>query len=404
MGVSTPPPPGDDPHADASWREPEAEIVLEQARAAAAGGDLPRARSLAGGLLRRDSLSDAEQVEAWDLRLEIAVIAGERDGADDAVDELAARLPLSQVRQRIRMLWVRHRPDVEWENALLARAEESATATETSREAPDDGGALLGSRYRARPSVDSHAAPDADPPPPQGSVLRLLAAIERDEDGDEDGADDVGTADPDSVRLFTEGPPLYSADELRSPVDGARAAALIREEEDGNALPLLTDTDLGAQSPRDIHRVVAEHPGVSGRDLLRRYALAQARRTSPADLQHSYDVAVDFFGQGRFEEAAHLLLPVATIDNPERLGALELLARSLFELGRLPQAEAYLKEGVPVEGRITDPAYAPLFYWLGRICEEKDDAGSAIEYYASAVKLAPEIVEAKRRLQVLLAL
>jgi tetratricopeptide (TPR) repeat protein len=400
MGVSTPTPPGDDPHAEAYWSDASTEVLLEQARAAAAGGDLPRARSLADGLLRRE-LGDAEQVETWDLRLEIAVLAGDHDEADEAVDQLAARLPLAQARQRIRMLWVRHRADVTWEIALLARAEASAGAAVPAPLPDESEGALLGSRYRMRPGSDV-AGDQGDPPPPAGSVRRLLEAL-GDEDDDEGG--DAGEPDPDSVRLFTDGPPLYEADELRSPVEGARAAALIREDEDGgDSLPLLADTELASRSPQEIHRVVAEHPGASGRDLLRRYAMEQARLTSPAELQHTYDMAVEIFGQERYEEAAHLLLPVATVDNPERLGALELLARALFELGRLPQAEAYLKEAVPVVARITDASYGPLFYWLGRIREEKDDPGSAMEYYASAVKLAPEIVEARRRLQALIAL
>lgn len=401
MGVSTPTPPGDDPHADAYWAEAAPEVLLEQARAAAAGGDLPRARSLADGLLRRE-LGDAEQVETWDLRLEIAVLADDHDEADEAVDQLAARLSLAQVRQRIRMLWVRHRADVTWEIALLGRAEASAGAAAPAPVPDESDGALLGSRYRMRQGSD--VAGDQVDPPPAGSVRRLLEALGDEEDDDGEGAD-AGAPDPDSVRLFTDGPPLYEADELRSPVEGARAAALVREDEDGgDSLPLLADTELASRSPQEIHRVVAEHPGASGRDLLRRYAMEQARLTSPAELQHSYDMAVEFFGQERYEEAAHLLLPVATVDNPERLGALELLARALFELGRLPQAEAYLKEAVPVEVRITDPSYGPLFYWLGRIREERDDPGSAMEYYASAVKLAPEIVEARRRLQALIAL
>lgn len=64
-------------------------------------------------------------------------------------------------------------------------------------------------------------------------------------------------------------------------------------------------------------------------------------------MQHSYDLAVELFGQGRYEETAHLLVPVAT--NPERLGGPELLARSLFELGWLPQAEA-IPEGSDSQG------------------------------------------------------
>lgn len=121
-------------------------------------------------------------------------------------------------------------------------------------------------------------------------------------------------------------------------------------------------------------------------------------------MQHSYDLALEIFGQGGYEEAAHLLLPVATVENPERVGALEMLARSLFELDRLPQAEAYLKEAVPRGRGLGDPAYAPLFFWLGKISEHNGDPGAAIDYYTSAVRLDPELVEAKRRLHVLLRL
>ena len=398
MGVSAPTPPGDDPHAAASWTETPADVLLEQARAAVSGGDLPRARSLAESLRRREALSAADQADTWGLCLEIAVLDGEHGDADAAVDELAARLPIAQVRQRIRMVWVRHQADVSWEISLLARAEASAGAhAPPPAPEPEADGTLLGSRYRSRSAGDPGG--NGAEPPPEGSVLRLLEAI-----GDDDD-EDPGEPDRESVRLFTEGGPLYQPDELRGAVEGARAAALVREEEDDDgALPLLADTELAARSPDEIHRIVADHPGTSGRDLLRRYALEQARRTTPEELQHSYDMALEFFGQERYEEAAHLLLPVATVDNPERIGALELLARALLELGRIVQAEAYLKEAVPVDGRITDPSYAPLFYWLGRISEEKDDPGSAIEYYASAVKLAPDLVEAKRRLHVLLAL
>lgn len=393
MGVSAPTPPGDDPHAAASWAGSPVDVLLEQARAAASGGDLPRARELAESLLRRDSLPDADQAETWALMLEIAVLGGHREDADVAVDELAALLPIALVRQRIRMVWVRHQADVTWEIALLERAEAGADG-EAPPTAPEADGTLLGSRYRGRPGGDPD---DNGGVPPAGSVLRLLEAIGSD---DEEGP---GEPDEESARLFREGA-LYEPDELRGAVDGARAAALVREEDDGEALPLLVDADLTERSPEEIHRIVADHPGTSGRDLLRRYALEQARLTEPAELQHSYDMALEFFGQEQYQEAAHLLLPVATIENLERIGAVELLARASFELGRLVQAEAYLKEAVPLEGRITDPAFAPLFYWLGRIREERDDPGSAVEYYASAVKLAPDLVEAKRRLQVLLAL
>jgi tetratricopeptide (TPR) repeat protein len=371
MGVS-PTPPGDDLLADASWTETPVEVLLEQARAAAAGGDLPRARVLVESLRRRASLSDEEQVETWTLQLETAVLDGRHGEAEEAVDALARQLPRTDVRQVIRMLWVRHGLDIAWETELLDRADANANA------------------------VESESVTAADPPPAP-SVLQLLAAIAADEN------DDVGPPDPESVRLFTEGPPLYTAEEIRSPVDGKRAAALIDEYE-GDALPLLVDANLETIPAEEIHRVVADHPGIDGRELLRRYVQAQARLTSPQDLAHSYDVGLDLFGQDRFEEAAHLLLPVAMHENPERLGALELLTRSLFELDRLDQAEAYLREAIPVTGFITDPAYAPLFYWLGRISEGRDAPGPAIEYYAATVRLDPDVVEAKSRLQVLLGL
>jgi tetratricopeptide (TPR) repeat protein len=302
---------------------------------------------------------------------------------------------------------VRHRADVTWEHALLERAEVAAAGRHRGREAqpPEPDAPLTGTRYqrprggRSAPALAGGASGGDGAPAP--SVLRLLEAI-----GVDDEADDPGLPDPESAALFREdGPPLYDVDELRAPVDEEQVRALLADEPDnGEGLPLLEGIELAGRSPVEIHRIVAEHPGASGRDLLRRYAVEQARRTSPEELQHSYDMAVEFFGQEQYEEAAHLLLPVATVENAERIGALELLARSLFELDRLPQAEAYLKEAVPARRQITDPAYAPLFYWLGKISEEKHDPGWAIDYYTSAVKLAPDLVEAKRRLHVLLAL
>ena len=407
MGVSSPTPPGEDPHAGAAWAETPADVLLEQARTAAAGGDLPRARGLVESVLRRRSLTDGDAADAWDLALEVAVLDGRPDEADHAVDQLAARLPIGEVRQRIRMVWVRHQADVTWENALLQRAESAAAGGR--REAGADADLPLTETRYQRPrrgreaGAQSSAPAGDDPPAPAPSVLRLLDAIGADDDDEED----AGLPDAESAALFYEGgPPLYETDELRAPVDEEQVRALVADtaDDDADALPLLEGTELAGRSPEEIHRIVADHPGASGRDLLRRYALEQARRTSPEELQHSYDMALEFFGQEQYEEAAHLLLPVATVENPERLGALELLARSLFELDRLPQAEAYLKEAVPVGRQITDPAYAPLFYWLGKISEEKHDPGGAIDYYTSAVKLAPDLVEAKRRLHVLLAL
>lgn len=406
MGVSSPTPPGEDPHAGAAWAETPAEVLLEQARTAAAGGDLPRARALVESVQRRGSLTDGEVADAWELALEVAVLDGRPDEADHAVDQLAARLPIGEVRQRIRMVWLRHQADVTWENALLQRAE-SAAAGGVREAAADPDLPLMETRYQ-RPRRGTGALPSAaagdDAPAPAASVLRLLDAIGTD---DEEEVVDAGLPDAESAALFYEGgPPLYETDELRAPIDEEQVRALVAEarDDDADALPLLEGTELAGRSPEEIHRIVADHPGASGRDLLRRYALEQARRTSPEELQHSYDMALELFGQEQHEEAAHLLLPVATLENPERLGALELLARSLFELDRLPQAEAYLKEAVPVGRQIADPAYAPLFYWLGKISEEKHDPGGAIDYYASAVKLAPDLVEAKRRLHVLLAL
>lgn len=408
MGVSSPTSPGDDPHAGDAWAETPVEVLLEQAQGAAAGGDLPRARGLVEGVLRRPSLDGAEAADAWELSLEVAVLSGSHDVADRAVDRLATLLPIGEARQRIRMVWVRHQADVTWENGLLERAE--AAAAEARREDASGSGSeaqLTGTRYqRSRRGGERDAAAVAGglDPAPAASVLRLLEAIGA---ADDDEPGDPGVPDPESAALFYEGgPPLFGTDELRSPLDEEEVRALLEDPpggEDG-ALPLLEGTELAGRSPEEIHRIVAEHPGASGRDLLRQYALEQARRTSPEELQHSYDMAVEFFGQEQYEEAAHLLLPVATVENPERIGALELLARALFELDRLPQAEAYLKEAVPAGRQITDPSYAPLFYWLAKISEEKHELGEAARYYVSALQLAPDLVEAKRRLSALLAL
>ena len=77
MGVSPPPPPGEDPHAGHAWAETPVDILLEQAQGAAAGGDLPRARGLLEGVLRRP-LGAREEADAWDVALEIAVLCGAR--------------------------------------------------------------------------------------------------------------------------------------------------------------------------------------------------------------------------------------------------------------------------------------------------------------------------------------
>jgi tetratricopeptide (TPR) repeat protein len=381
MGLSAPMPPGEDPHAGAAWAHTRVDVVLAQAQGAAAGGDLPRARELAGSVLRRPELVPADLADAWALHLEIAVLEGDETAAAEAVDQLAARVPIGDVRQRVRMVWVRHRGDVGWENRLLERAERTAGAADRQS------------------SLE---------PRPDAAVRALLEAIRVDEDESDADAmgpgEDVGEPDPEALRLFAEGG-LFEPDELRSPLAPEHVESLLADPDDtGSDLPLLDGASLAERSADEVHRLVASHPGASGRDLLRRYAAEQAGRTSREELQHSYDLALEIFGQGGYEEAAHLLLPVTTIENPERVGALELLARSLFELDRLPQAEAYLKEAVPRGRDLGDPGYAPLFFWLGKISEHNGDSGAAIDYYTSAVRLDPELVEAKRRLHVLLRL
>lgn len=375
MGLSAPMPPGDDPHAGAAWADTPVDVVLAQAQGAAAGGDLPRASELASSVLRRPGVGSADLADAWALQLEIAVLEGDETAAAEAVDQLAVCAPIGDVRQRVRMVWVRHRGDVGWENRLLERAERASGA-------------------------DRPSSPE---PQPDASVRALLDAIRVDVDDADCLDEEMGQADPEALRLFAEGG-LFEPDELRSPLAPEQVEALLEDSEEGSELPLLDGASLATRSPDEVHRLVASHPGASGRDLLRRYAAEQAGRTSKEELQHSYDLALEMFGHGAYEEAAHLLLPVATIENPERVGALELLARSLFELDRLPQAEAYLKEAVPRGRGLSDPAYAPLFFWLGKISEHNGDSGAAIEYYTSAVRLDPELVEAKRRLHVLLKL
>jgi len=389
MGVSPPSPQGSDPRAGAGWAETPVDVLLDHAEHALSGGDLPRARTLLNNLLAKP-LAVREAVDCWELALRIEVEAGDHAAADRAVVELARRIPIGDIRQRIRKLWLGRPPNVAWENELLDRAEEACAAN-----APASAASAVAAR-----EPDSAAGDDDDGEAPGPAVLQLLDALRRD-DGDED--EDVGVPDPDAARLFYDDRP-YPPEMLRTPVEAEDVQALLAEDGGGDVLPLLDGTELVGRSPGEIHRVVAEHPGASGRELLRRYAAEQARLTTPDELQHSYDMGLELFGQEQFEEAAHLLLPVAMLPNPERLGALELLARALFALDRLPQAEAYLKEAVPSGRRVTEPAYAPLFYWLGMIAEERGDPGMALDYYTTAVKLQPDIVEAKRRLRAILAL
>lgn len=380
MGLSSAQHPAEDPHAAASWAEAAADLLLEQAKEAASGGDVPRARSLVESVLRRSSLRPHEEADAWDLALEIAVLCGDAHGADEAVDQLSARLPVGEVRQRIRMAWMSHPADVAWENALLERAESAVRGAGRAADRP------------------------ADEPGPEPSVLRLLEAIGG--AAEDDGPEDAGISGRAPAAPLSVVPPTLPADEPRSPGTGGDVRARLSGAGDvdaGEALPLLPGTETAAVAAGDASRRAADLAGERGPEMLRRHVLEQARRTAPEDLGHSYDLAVELFGQARHEEAAHLLVPVATAEGPERLGALELLARSLFELDRLPHAEAYLREAVPPGRGLRDPAYAPLFYWLGRIGERKGEPGDAIDAYAAAVRHAPELADAKRRLQALLA-
>jgi hypothetical protein len=199
MGLSAPTPPSDDAHAGAAWADTPADVVLEQAHGAAAGGDLPRARALIESVVRRPGLSAGEQIDAWALALEVRVLDGDHDGAGDAVDQLARLATIGDVRQRIRMVWLRHPGDAELENRLLQRAERAASAGDAARAATDP---AEGQRTAA-----------AEPAP---SIQALLASLKAD-DGEEDeapgladGPEHPGEPDPEALLLFTEGPGAFS--------------------------------------------------------------------------------------------------------------------------------------------------------------------------------------------------
>ncbi|HEU0301439.1 MAG TPA: hypothetical protein VFR37_18415, partial [Longimicrobium sp.] len=214
MGLSAPIPPRDDPHAGAAWADTPADVVLEQAQRAAAGGDVPRARELVDSVLNRSGLSAGEQLDAWEIALEVGVLEGDVAAAEEAVGQLAARAPIGAVRQRIRMTFLRHPGDVDLENRLLQRAEEAASSgvAPTTSGMGEDAAGQAGGAAPVPDDARVHYLDPTTPSGPPGSIVpapSLRALLEKlqvaGEDDDAAAEEDPGAPDPESLRLFTEG-------------------------------------------------------------------------------------------------------------------------------------------------------------------------------------------------------
>lgn len=418
--------PGTDEHLAASWADTPVQVLLDQADAVLAGGDAPRAEAIIVGLLQRGDITESQEIAALTTRLRVGCARGDVSMIEAAIDRLAGRGSRQVLRQEIRMGRAATRYATDTENALLRRLEESEAARSAVVQDDAAGGILSASVYArgGRASrgettgVAGESAPDGTVDSPGTPVpMEQLLDLLRSEDVEEDGSDEIplipGTV-PDGYRPGAHGTqqmddpfaaPVYEAAELRSALSEDEIQSLTSAGDLDSGVDPLPLIDFGQErGPASIHRLVADHPGVTGRALLRRFAVVQAARHSPADLQHSYDVGLDLFGAEAYAEAVTLLVPAASIPNPERLGALELLTRALFELDRLVEAEPYLLEAIPNVGGVTDPAYSVLLFWLGKIAEEKGDPGQAIGCYSAATRLDPSMEEPKRRLRVLLGL
>lgn len=188
----------------------------------------------------------------------------------------------------------------------------------------------------------------------------------------------------------------------QTPLDGAHVVRSIHEGVRGEdrpsppePLPLLQGSV--PEDTEELHRFVVSNPGEPAREMLRRFAEHQAMHQ---DLERLYDHGLNFLGMDEYEQAITVLIPVASVENENQLGAAEALAQAFFHEGRMAEAHEYLVRVIPQDAN--DPSYAGLFYWLGMVAEERDEPANALTYYTHALRLDPSLVEAKRRARILL--
>lgn len=222
---------------------------------------------------------------------------------------------------------------------------------------------------------------------------RPLRPDDRSADSEEftfDGEDDPFTAGEALYDLHQGGPTElpHLRDALHVPVGGVLDPA--------EALPYL---EVSFDDPERVHRFIVENPGEAARQVLRGFAASVAEHHTVEDFARMYDLGLGFLQMERYEEAAVLLIPLAAGSSEDRVGAAEALAHAFFQLGRLNEAHAYLLSVLPPAPR--DPVYAGIFFWLGQVAEERGDPRNALVYYAHALELQPDLVEARQRLRVL---
>lgn len=187
--------------------------------------------------------------------------------------------------------------------------------------------------------------------------------------------------------------PLEGAHVVRSIHEGVRGGE--DEPSPPEPLPLLEGSV--PEDPEELHRFVVSNPGEPAREMLRRFAEHQAMHQ---DLDRLYDHGLNFLGMDEHEQAITVLIPVASVENENQLGAVEALAQAFFHEGRMAEAHEYLVRVIPEDAN--DPSYAGLFYWLGMVAEEREEPANALTYYTHALRLDPSLVEAKRRARILL--
>lgn len=355
MGAAEPDLPPVDALTGGSLHPDDARECVEEAWAAAANGEWGRALSLSDAALRAE-LAPHLRLTAEEVRLRVFMGRGDIEGARRALQDLLT---------------------VSLDGASVARA--NALLLELQSSNPHMARAVKA------PSMDG-----------SGGILSMNDAGPADEVSAVEEPDPFATGGPGAELSTGGGLELpHLADSLHLPVGSAGEDDT--ETVDPQSLPFL---DVDFAEPTRVHRFVVAHPGMPAREILRRFAEAEARRRSPEDIFRLYHLGVAFLQMGQWEEAITLLLPVACADSPDRIGGVEALARSLFELGRVTEAHAYLIAALPPSPR--DPALAGIFFWLGQVAEERGDPRNAMVYYAHAVELQPDLMEARGRLRILL--